>query len=123
MVYSVPSGNIKTPKSVLFPTVVKSLCNNSEIVRLINHYRHGISYSLIEEIETEQALQIISEQKEKRVIIPDNTKSDDGDSSVALMVADIIDNLGMYPEWCRYVSSCSFHLGKETNSSRKSSHK
>ena len=38
-------------------------------------------------------LQIISEQKEKWVIIPDNMKSDDGDSSVALMVADNIDNL------------------------------
>ena len=72
MVYSVSNGNIETPKSVLFPTVVKSLCNNAEVVRLISHYGHGISYSLIEEIETEQALQIISEQKEKRVIIPDN---------------------------------------------------
>ena len=93
MVYSVSNGNIKTPKSVFFPAVVKSLCNNTEVVRLINHYGHGISYSLIEEIETEHALQIISEQKEKRVIIPDNMKSDDGDSSVALMVADNIDNL------------------------------
>ena len=65
MVYSVSNGNIKTPKSVLFPAVVKSLCNNTEVVRLINHYGHGISYSVIEEIETEHALQIISEQKEK----------------------------------------------------------
>ena len=106
MVYSVSNGNIKAPKSVLFPTVVKSLCNNTEVVRLINHYGHGISYSLIEEIEAEQALQIISEQKGKRVIIPDNMKNDDDDSSVALMVADNIDNLGMYSEWCWYVSSC-----------------
>ena len=68
------------------------MCNNTEVIRLINHYGHGNSYSLIEEIETEHALQIISEQKEKRVIIPDNTKSDDGDSSVALIVADNIDN-------------------------------
>ena len=71
---------------------------NTEVVKLINHYGHGISYSLIEEIETEQALQIISKQ-----IIPDNMKSDDGDSSVALMVADNIDNLGMYSEWCWYI--------------------
>ena len=46
-----------------------------------------------EEIETEPALQIISEQKETWVIIPDNMKNDYGDSSVALMVADNIDNL------------------------------
>ena len=81
MVYSVSNENIKTPKSVLFPAVVKSLWNNTEVVRLISHYGHGISYSLIEEIETEHVLQILSEQKEKRVIIPDNMKSDDGDSS------------------------------------------
>jgi hypothetical protein len=28
IVYIVSNGNIKTPKSVLFPVVVKSLCNN-----------------------------------------------------------------------------------------------
>ena len=37
MVYSVSNGNIKTPKSILFPAVVKSLCKNTEVVRLINH--------------------------------------------------------------------------------------
>ena len=30
IVYSVSNGKIKTPKSVLFPSVVKSLCNNTE---------------------------------------------------------------------------------------------
>ena len=45
MVYSVSNENIKTPKSVLFPAVVKSLWNNTGVVRLINHYGHGISYS------------------------------------------------------------------------------
>ena len=47
MVYSVSNGNIKTPKSVLFPAAVKSLCNNAEVVRLISHYGHRISNSLI----------------------------------------------------------------------------
>ena len=47
MVYSVSNGNIKTPKSVLFPTVVKSFCNSTEVVGLINHYGHGISCSPI----------------------------------------------------------------------------
>ena len=93
MVYSLSNGNIKTPKGVHFPTVVKLLCNNTEVFKLISHYGHRISNNLIEEIETEQALEITSEQKEKRVIIPDNMKSDDGESSVALMVADNIDNL------------------------------
>ena len=65
LVYSVFNRNIETPKSVLFPAVVKSLCNNTEVVRLISHYDHRISKSFIEEIETEHALQIISEQKTK----------------------------------------------------------
>ena len=56
IVYCVSGGNTKTPKSVLFPTVVKSLCNNVEVVKLINNYGHGISYNLIKKIETEHAL-------------------------------------------------------------------
>ena len=63
-IYTVSNGAIKTPKSVLFPLLMKSLCNNTEILRLINKYGHGIGYNLIEEIETEYALQVISKQKE-----------------------------------------------------------
>ena len=52
IVYAVSNG-AKTPKSVLFPTVVKSLCNNTEVIKIINQYGHGISYDKVEEIETE----------------------------------------------------------------------
>ena len=107
LVYLVFSRNIKTPKSVLFfPTVVKSLCNNTEVVRLISHYGHRISNSLFEEVETEHALQTISEQKQKWVIIPDNMESDDVDSFVALMVADNIDNLE-----CTLIGAGMSHCG------------
>jgi hypothetical protein len=71
IVYIVSNGNIKTTESVLFPVVVKSLCNNTEVIRLINRHGHGISYDLIEEIETEHALKVLNEQKEMRVVIPD----------------------------------------------------
>ena len=69
-VYAASNGTIKTSKSILFPTVVKALCNNTEVIRIINQYGHGISYSMIEEIETEHALKVINKQKESRVIIP-----------------------------------------------------
>ena len=36
LIYSVTNGFIKTPKSVLFPTVMKSPCNNKEAVNIIN---------------------------------------------------------------------------------------
>ena len=60
----------KTPKGVLFPTVVKSVCNNVEVVKLINNYGYGISYNLIEEIETEHALMVTNEQNENKIILP-----------------------------------------------------
>ena len=90
--YSVSNGATKTPKSVLFPAVVKVLCNNTEVVKLINRCGHGIGYNLVEEIETEFALKVIKEQTLNRVLIPDECKQLDN-PSVALMVADNIDNL------------------------------
>ena len=93
IVYCVSGGKTKASRSVLFPTVVKSLCNNVEVVKLINNYRHGISYNLIEEIETEHALMVIIEQKENKVILPNEAFQDDESCCVGLMVADNTDNL------------------------------
>ena len=55
---------MKTPKNVLFPSVVKALCNNTEIVKLINKYPQGASYDLVEESEMEYASEVINEQRE-----------------------------------------------------------
>ena len=92
-VYAASNRTIKTPKSILFPTVAKALCNNTEVIRIINQYGHGISYSMIEEIETEHALKVINKQKESRVIIPEGITADNCGSPIALMIADNIDNL------------------------------
>ena len=83
---------MKTPKSVLFPAVMKALCNNTEVVKLINRCGHGIGYNLVEEIETEFALKVINEQTLNRVLIPDECQQINN-PPVALMVADNIDNL------------------------------
>ena len=93
VVFAVTNGTIKTPKSVLFPSVVKALCNNTEIVKIINKFGHGVSYDLVEEIDTECALDIINEQKESRVVIPKEVKQQEMNTSTALMIADNIDNL------------------------------
>ena len=79
-------------KSVLFPSVVKSLCNNTEILKLINKYQHGIGYNRTEEIEAEYAL-MINKQKENRVIIPREIDQNEHYQHVTLMKADNIDNL------------------------------
>ena len=72
--------------------MVKALCNNTEVVKLINRYGHGISYNLAKEIETEFALKVINEQTLNCVLIPDECKQLDN-PPVTLMVADNIDNL------------------------------
>ena len=92
IVYSVSNGSTKTPKSVLFPAVVKALCDNTEVVKLINRCGRGIGYNLLEEIETEFALKVINEQTLNRVLIPAECQQLDN-PPVALMVADNIDNL------------------------------
>ena len=93
IVFCVTNGVIKTPKSVLFPSVVKGICNNTEILKLINKYGHGISYDLLEEIETESALKVISHQGENRVVIPIDLEEIERSTSVGIMIADNIDNL------------------------------
>ena len=54
---------------------------------------HGIDYNLIREIETEHALITISQQADKRVVIPDEENLNLANNKIALMVADNIDNL------------------------------
>lgn len=94
IIYAASNGSKRPPKSVLFPAVVKAICNNTEVIKLINQCGHGISYNLIEEIETEYALKAINEQALNRVLIPEECACTAGEvPSVALMVADNIDNL------------------------------
>ena len=47
----------------------------------------------MEDFETEYALKVIDEQEQSRFIIPEGVTANNCDSSVALMVADNIDNL------------------------------
>ena len=62
MVYAVSNGAIKTVKSILYPMAIKSLTNNTELLRLNNLLGHGVSYSMLEEIETAAAIATIDKQ-------------------------------------------------------------
>lgn len=57
LIFGVTSGNIKPPKQILQPFVVKTLTNNVELVSMLNRCDHGISYSQLEEINTALCLQ------------------------------------------------------------------
>lgn len=65
----------------------------TEIVKLSNKYGHGVTYDLVEEIETEYALKVINKQLENRVVIPPIVMQEETRSTVALIVAGNIDNL------------------------------
>ena len=63
IVYSVTEGKVKTPKSVLLPTVVKQLTDNTEIINTLNKLGHGVSYSILSEMHLENAYTIQDQQK------------------------------------------------------------
>ena len=44
---------MKTPKSVLYPYAIKDLTNCTGLITMTNRLGHGISYTLLEEVETE----------------------------------------------------------------------
>lgn len=53
MVYIVHNGNIKTPKHICLGMALKSLTSSRKVIDIINRYGHCISYSAVEELETE----------------------------------------------------------------------
>ena len=57
----------KTPKSLMLPTVIKSLTNCTELITLNNKLGHGVSNSILEELFTENAFNIINKQTNKDV--------------------------------------------------------
>ena len=73
---------------MFFPSVVNTVCNNIEVVRLTTKYGHGVSYDIVEEIETEYALDVINKQRENRVVLLASVTQEETKSTVALMMAD-----------------------------------
>ena len=76
----------KTPKSMLLPSVIKTLTNNTEIINIINRLGHGVSYSILSEMHTENAFRIQKQQLDEIDIPEDNVKE-----KFTVYVADNID--------------------------------
>ena len=57
MVYAVTCGQYKPPKQILLPYAVKTLTGNVELIRTLNKFGHGVSYSQLEENDTALCLQ------------------------------------------------------------------
>ena len=70
LLHAVTNGHVKTVKGILYSTIIKTLSNNTELLRFANLLGHGVSYSVLEEIETEAAISSPEKQKD-RVYIPE----------------------------------------------------
>ena len=87
IIYTTTEGRIKTPKSILLPTMVKTLTNSTELINILNRLGHGVSYSLLMEAQTENAFQILEQQIESGCIIPKDCQKE----KFTIFVADNID--------------------------------
>ena len=73
LIYSVTNGRVKTPKSILLPTMVKTyntMANNTELINILNKLGHGVSYSVLMELQTENSYTIYEKQLTNDCIIP-----------------------------------------------------
>ena len=88
LVYAVTRGRVKTPKSILLPSVINTLTNCTELINLTNKFGHGISYTLLAEMNTENAY-AVWENKCQGMAIPPVAKEE----TFTIYVADNIDRL------------------------------
>ena len=87
IVYNITRGRIKTPKSILLPSMIKALTNSTELINIMNRLGHGIGYSTLMEAQTENAYQVFENQIVSGCILPVDCKKE----SFTIYVADNID--------------------------------
>ena len=67
--------------------MVKTLTNNTELINILNKLVHGVSYSVLMELQTENAHKIYEKQLTNDCIIPANCTKE----AFTIFVADNID--------------------------------
>ena len=75
MIYAVSNGKINTPKSILFPQSIKALTNNTELKSITNKLGHGVCYSILQELATENAYRISNQQESEFILLDGATLS------------------------------------------------
>ena len=87
IVYNLTKGRIKTLKSILLPSIIKTLTNNAEVINILNRLGDGVSYSILSELNTENAFKIEEQQLEDNLILPLDCQKE----KFTIYVADNID--------------------------------
>ncbi|KAK3747382.1 hypothetical protein QZH41_002637 [Actinostola sp. cb2023] len=70
LIYAVTCGKIKPPKQILLSYGVKTLTGNVEVIRMLNRFGHGVSYSQLEENDTALCLQKLAANLNQTTILP-----------------------------------------------------
>ena len=86
------NGKVKTPKSILLPTMIKSLPNNTELINVLNRLGHSVSHSTLMESQTENAFWILDHQLRSGCIIPKGCQAE----SFRIFEADNTDRNDQY---------------------------
>ena len=60
ILYASFNGEVKTSKHLLLTSTVKALTNSKKLINVLNRLGHGVSYPVVEEIETELAFRASS---------------------------------------------------------------
>ena len=63
------------------------MTNNTEVITIINKLGHGVSYSTLMELQTENAYSILDQQTERGYVIPLSCQT----QAYSIFVADNID--------------------------------
>ena len=71
-IHAITAGRKKPAKHILLAWAVKSLTGNVELIKILNRFGHGISYSQLEEIDTALCLQKIAASDKDDIPLPDN---------------------------------------------------
>lgn len=72
---------------MLLSYTIKTLTNNTELINLVCRLGHGASYSMLEELDTENANKIVEEKEQGSVILPNGVQKE----VFTMVVADNID--------------------------------
>ena len=84
--FIVHCGKILTPKSILLPLHIKSLCNNKELITTVSRLGHGVSYTKLLEISTEVAYSKIEKQADNLLCLPGGCQK----NMFSIVVEDIL---------------------------------
>ena len=70
IVYIVSNGKVKTPKILLLPSIIKQLTTNTEIINIVQRLGHSVSYSILNEMHTENVYIVHDQQENDDIILP-----------------------------------------------------